>query len=118
VTSWRIGGRKAERCKGQMALKVPQSSHSEVRSLAGGPHRACLGRLLWLTWFLMLTPLLVPLGKLFTSLFGLFIYGLGTEVKIPASQNSYKDQRANVLCKQGSSLHMLLVSILGPHIVT
>lgn len=76
------------------------------------------GQAIVVTWLLMLAPLLVPLGKSFTSLFGFFIYGLGTEVKIPASQNSYKDQRANVLCKQGSSLHMLLVSILGPHIVT
>ena len=66
----------------------------------------------------MLAPLLVPLGKLFTALGGFFIYGLGTEVKIPALQNSYKDQRANVLCEQGSSLHMLLPNILGPHIVT
>lgn len=89
-----------------------------MRSLAGGPHTACLGRLLWLTWYLMLAPLLVPLGKLFTALGGFFIYGLGTEVKIPALQNSYKDQRANVLCEQGSSLHMLLPNILGPHIVT
>lgn len=51
-----------------------------------------------------------------------FLCEFGIEVKIPTSQGSYADQKGqlclNELCKQGSSIYVLIANIFGIHFMT